>query len=59
MLDALKRAVQQGSLTTGQIDKSVYRILSLKNRYSLSDSPNREVDIAALNGTIKKALETR
>lgn len=57
-LDALEQAVESGKLNLEQIDESVYRILSLKQRYQLEDQPAGPVDVQALNAQVKAILDS-
>lgn len=59
VLAALKQAAQSGDLPAETIDRSVYRILSLKERYKLSGDPCGPVDVARLNAAIAAALGDR
>ena len=49
---AVLDAVAAGRLTQERIDQSVYRILSLKQAYSLTNDPVEKPDIQALNQEI-------
>ncbi|MEF3305773.1 beta-N-acetylhexosaminidase [Paenibacillus sp. GYB003] len=55
-LAALKQAAQSGVIAADAIDRSVYRILALKDRYKLSDAPSGPVDESAINAELKKAI---
>ncbi|GFZ88521.1 hypothetical protein GCM10010978_30100 [Compostibacillus humi] len=48
-ITALTTAVENGEITEERIDQSVERILKLKNKYSLKDKYNKEVNINELN----------
>ncbi|CAG7635610.1 Beta-hexosaminidase [Paenibacillus solanacearum] len=54
---AVKDAVQAGTLPVSRIEESVYRILKLKQRYRLADSPAPQADPAALNSRIRSVLK--
>lgn len=56
VLDALKQAAASGEIPAGAIDKSVTRILKLKERYKLADDPAAPVDVKSLNAVIRKAV---
>lgn len=55
VLDALKEAARSGELPAESIDRSVYRILSLKERYGLRDGEVGPVDVAKINAAIRRA----
>lgn len=55
--DALLHAVQSGRLTEERLDASVYRILSLKAEYSLTNDPVPSPDVDGLNAQIEALLE--
>jgi beta-N-acetylhexosaminidase len=57
VLDMLKQAVASGVLSEERIGESVYRILTLKERYNLSDSPAGLVDVERINAAVREALE--
>lgn len=58
VLDALKRAVLDGTITESRIDESVYRILKLKEKYRLTDHIISSVDIDSINQEILQVLDT-
>ncbi|HEX2926619.1 MAG TPA: beta-N-acetylhexosaminidase [Ruminiclostridium sp.] len=53
VIAALKNAAQTGKLTMNRIDQSVYRILKLKNKHNITDSPAEAVNSKAINDKIK------
>lgn len=55
VLDALKQSVLSGETTVERIDRSVTRILTLKQRYELADEPAGPVDIEKINSAIRQA----
>ncbi len=55
---ALKDAVENGDITEKRIDESVQRILLLKNKYELADTPVESIDIERVNGEMKELYET-
>lgn len=55
-ITALTTAVENGEITEERIDQSVERILKLKNKYSLKDKYNKEVNINELNQLIDAVL---
>lgn len=58
VIDALKKAVQDGTISEERIDQSVYRILKLKQKYGISDKTVKSIDTAGLNSKISKLLST-
>jgi beta-N-acetylhexosaminidase len=58
VIKALRKAVADGALSEGRIDESVYRILKLKNKYNLTDSPIQSIDVEKINNKIKSVLDT-
>lgn len=57
VVDALLNAARTGQLSSGRIDESVYRILNLKKKYSLSDETvDGPVDSAGINDEIRALL---
>jgi len=52
IFDTLKNAVKNGKITESRIDESVYRILSLKQSYKLSDEQQPSGDLKQLNADI-------
>ncbi|MGI6707279.1 MAG: beta-N-acetylhexosaminidase [Clostridia bacterium] len=57
VLQAIVKAVADGTLSEGRINESVYRILSLKKKYGLSDKTIDEIDIEAINEHIRNLLK--
>lgn len=55
---ALLAAVKDGTIAETRIDESVYRILSLKQKYKLSDKPLPVRDLTELNKDIESWLGT-
>ncbi|MGN7457858.1 beta-N-acetylhexosaminidase [Paenibacillus pasadenensis] len=53
---ALQKAVQNGTVSTRRLNDSIYRILALKLRYKLDDSPNAVPSLKRLNGQVEAAL---
>ena len=51
--DALLSAVDAGRISMGRLDESVYRILSLKQEYGLTNDPVGQPDVEALNAQIE------
>ncbi|MBH0175737.1 beta-N-acetylhexosaminidase [Fictibacillus sp. 23RED33] len=56
-INALKQAVGNHQLSENTIDQSVYRILSLKNKYKLQDKSTPFVDVPRLNANIRAAIK--
>ncbi|MEH7225537.1 beta-N-acetylhexosaminidase [Bacillus sp. JJ1566] len=54
--NAIKNAIANGEISEKRIDESVARILHLKEKYKLSDSPVKPVKIDSLNQAIKRVL---
>ena len=48
-IKALKKAITTGEITEERLNESVKRILSLKEKYSLSDEVHEKVDVDKLN----------
>ncbi|MED4604199.1 beta-N-acetylhexosaminidase, partial [Paenibacillus validus] len=57
VLDALKQAAADGTLTEERLNTSVSRILALKKKYGLSDKAVSTPDPGTLNAAIRKLLE--
>lgn len=55
-IGALKRAVERGIVTEERIDESVYRILRLKEKYNLSDSPKKYSGPDETNEAVRRLL---
>ncbi|HET7577856.1 MAG TPA: beta-N-acetylhexosaminidase [Bacillales bacterium] len=56
VIKALKHAVQNGDISEERINKSVERILRLKQKYHLSNQPTGAVDVNGLNQKIHSVL---
>ena len=54
--DALLSAVDAGRISMERLDESVYRILSLKQEYGLTNDPVDQPDIETLNARIQAIL---
>jgi beta-N-acetylhexosaminidase len=54
----LKNAVLNGQISKQRIDKSVYRILKLKQRYHLKDQVIKSVNVGSINKKINTLLDT-
>lgn len=58
VIEALKKAAAEGRITEERIDESVYRILSLKEKYAIKDEANADVNVDDINKNIKGLLNT-
>jgi beta-N-acetylhexosaminidase len=58
VLDAVKKAVLDGTIDESRIEESVYRILKLKEKYHLTDETISSVDIDSINQEILTTLDT-
>lgn len=52
VINTVKQSVQDGTLTEERIEESVRRILELKAKYGLEDTPVQDPDLSALNERI-------
>lgn len=59
VIHSLKAAVETNTLTEQRIDESLHRILRLKQKYSLQDTPAPFPDIDQINKYINEALQSR
>lgn len=57
VLNALKRAADNGEITEERINDSVYRILELKSKYQLSDTTIPSVNVEKINRDITYILD--
>ncbi|GEL76762.1 beta-N-acetylhexosaminidase [Tenuibacillus multivorans] len=57
-IQAIKTAVEQGEITEERINKSVHRIIELKQKYDLNNEPVERANIEQLNQEIEKLLST-
>lgn len=55
-LDALKQAVRAGEIAEDAIDRSVARIVALKQRYKLADDATGPVDAEPINAALREAI---
>lgn len=55
-IDALKTAVKQGEITEERINKSVRRIMQLKQKYDIKNKKVEYINVNELNQSIKKVL---
>lgn len=56
--NSLYKAAKNHTISESTINKSVYRILSLKRKYKLTNNKVPSVNITKLNAQIKKAIST-
>ena len=56
-IEKLKLAVQSNQITQDRIDESVYRILTLKDKYNLEDKSINTIDLKALNEKVENLLK--
>ncbi|RIX53990.1 beta-N-acetylhexosaminidase [Paenibacillus nanensis] len=59
VIHSLKAAVESNTLNEQRIDESLYRILRLKQKYSLQDAPTPSPDIDQINKNINDSLQSR
>ncbi|AZN43477.1 beta-N-acetylhexosaminidase [Paenibacillus albus] len=60
VIAALRKSVSKGELTEDRINKSVLRILALKEKYELSDAKAAAVpDLKAINAAIQKEIAAK
>ncbi|MBZ4664863.1 MAG: beta-N-acetylhexosaminidase [Mahella sp.] len=57
VVEAIKKAANEGAISMDKIDASVYRILALKQRYALKDEEIESVDVKSINDAITHALD--
>ena len=57
VLDAIKMGIEEGEVSIDEIDKKVYRILSLKDKYNLKDDKIENIDINDVIDRINKLNE--
>jgi len=57
IINALKKAVQNNEISMSRINESVYRILKLKHKYSLSNNTISSINISSLNNQITNLLK--
>ena len=58
VITALKKAVEDGTISEERINESIYRILKLKDKYKLKDSTLSLIDVEKINSKINNALDT-
>jgi len=58
VINSLREAAESGSISMERIDASVYRILSLKRAYAITDETVKSIDIKAINNKISTTLNS-
>ena len=58
VINSLKGAVTNGTISKNTIDESVYRILKLKLKYKLTDNISNSIDVNKINNKINVILNT-
>lgn len=58
VINSLRKAVTDGVISEERIDQSVYRILTLKNKYSLNNEIIDNVDVKEINDKIRETLNS-
>lgn len=56
VINALKKAVDDGTILEERVNESVYRILKLKYKYKLTDSTLNSIDVEKINSKINNIL---
>ena len=56
VIEALKKAALEGRISEERIDESLYRILSLKEKYAIKDEENPAVNVDEINADIRSVL---
>lgn len=59
VLDSLKAAVDNNAITEQRLDESLYRLLRLKQKYNLQDTPTPTPDVSTINKYINEFLKPR
>ncbi|MGH4123385.1 MAG: beta-N-acetylhexosaminidase [Clostridium sp.] len=59
VINALKNSLLKGEVSGQRIDESVYRILSLKQKYKLKDEIIKSVDVKGINNKIYNVLKNK
>lgn len=57
VMNALYEAVQAGRISEERINESVYRILTLKQKYNIADEEIGSIHVKELNEEIDRVLE--
>ncbi len=56
VINSIKEAVENGIISEERLDESVYRILSLKQKYNISDDTKDTIDVEDINNKIDEIL---
>ncbi|MCR8641126.1 beta-N-acetylhexosaminidase [Paenibacillus sp. N1-5-1-14] len=56
VLHAIKNAVDKGTISNEQLDQSVARVIKMKQKYHMQDSPGKPVSIETMNQSIDDLL---
>lgn len=56
VIDKIKKEVENGVISGEELDKKVYRILELKQKYNIEDNLIEESNIELINTTTKELL---
>jgi len=59
VINAVKNAILKGDISGQRIDESVYRILSLKQKYNLKDEIINSINVEDINSKINNLLNKR
>ncbi len=57
VINSIKEALTNGTMSEERLNESVYRILNLKQKYNITDDVNHSIDIEAINNKISEILE--
>ncbi len=57
VLNSIKSAVENGEISEQYIDEKVYRVLSLKEKYSVSNAPVASIDVNEINSKLASILQ--
>ena len=55
-VNALVKAIEAGDITEERLNESVKRILTLKEKYDVSDDVNEQVDVDKINEMYRKLI---
>lgn len=56
VINSLKSAVENGTISPSIVDTSIYKILQLKQNYGIADKTLQSVDVKSINDTISTVL---
>lgn len=57
VLDRIKKEVEEGDIPQEELDKKVYRILKLKQKYHIQDKLLEDLDIESINSKTRELLK--